>query len=598
MPGLKIKLTPFPENDAVNSDSNSDPEPKKATRDNTPKMESGLPPLKQRSTVKFEKSKKTNAKLSTADLLSVQERTLVRQSLIRDSRALFRKSVAQQSQNKIPRVSFVNSLYPKTSAAGEKIEMEEINAVDAWYEDTGILGKIAMWSLFIYVFCILAMIIVINFGYMTVRMYIFISHTFIVTLGIDVFTSYQGWKIMFSATCADGYVAKMKAAGKLPSKPKARRRTNDFRTSQINSLNPTAQQRKDRASVGLIHASHFYISFLDFLYYHQFCFRIDWTWNAYCARLRHLLIDLATHLGYKTAYRWYAHYSPHYDKPIAGQVAALIMDSSLMLGLTEIDEDAQIATFKYTNWWVPSDIGLSQIMEVNVMMIVIDLESRTCIYCEVNGEEWTDIQEILQIVVLCQSIYYHVLIHLYSNWWYVEDPNHPLHAFGVYTLMTTSISVFFGDFFKTKESARWLFMRNAIRGIHYHHRADLERYSKYSRTARFLLKARPVAKKYCTPENMKTDKVGFESFFIACILHSVDHYMAAQCTNPQLSEYCGPHKMLGAAWIHSMLDIPHREIFVKSSFKNSKLPWVRAMHNELAMIDEEYADMCHLGIRF
>lgn len=206
--------------------------------------------------------------------------------------------------------------------------------------------------------------------------------------------------------------------------------------------------------------------------------------------------------------------------------------------------------------------------------------------------------EVLQIIVMCHSIYYHILIHLYSNWWFIEDPNNPLHVYGLYTLLTNSISIYFGDFFDTKESGRWMFMKNAIRGIHFHYSADLERFSKYSRTARFLLKGRKICKKYCTPENMKCNNVGFESFFIACILHNVDHHMAAKCSSPLMSEHTGPHKILGAAWVRSMLDHPHREILVKSSFKNSEIPWIRRMHKELALVDEEYADMCHLGIRF
>jgi len=559
-------------------------------------MSKGLPPLLEERSVKFEENEKTYATLSSADTLNVKARTLVRQSLVRASRANFRKTLAKKAET-APRMTFMNNHYPKAQV-GEKVEREEVKAVDEWFEDSGILGTIQMLALFIYLGCFLALVLAINFGKMSVTMWIWISHTFVLNFVADIFSSYKTWKVMFGATCADGFVTKVKEKGKLPSKPTARRRTNDMRQSQINPSNPSAQQRKDRATVGIINTSHFYVSFVDFLYYHVFCFRVDWTWNAFGARLRHLIIGLAIKLGYKKAYRWYSMYTPHYDKPIAEQVAGLLLETSLMLSLTDVDEDSQMATFKFTNWWLPCDIGLDQIMEVNVLMLVVDLESRSCIYCEVNGEEWTDMNEVLQIVILAHSLYYHVLIHLYSNWWFVEDPEHPFHAYGVYTLVSNAVSIFFGSFFKKRESARWLLMKNAIRGIHYHHRADLERFSKHSRTARFLLKARVVAKKFCTPENLKCDKIGFESFFIACILHNVDHYMSAELTNPMLSEYEGPHKMIGVGWIKSCLDIPHREIMVKSAFKNSEVAWVRAMHAELAKIDEKYAEYCHLGIRF
>jgi len=589
MPGLKIKLTPFPENEAVNSDNiganNGETETSK-----------GLPPLLEERSVKFEENKKTYATLSSADKLNVKERTLVRQSLIRQSRVQHRKTLSQKAKN-APRMTFMNNQYP-TAQAGKKVEREEVKAVDDWFEDSGVLGTVNMLALFIYLGCFIVLILAINFGKMSVTMWIWISHTCILNFAVDIFVNYNTWKVMFGATFAQGYVTKMKEGGKLPSKPTARRRTDDMRQSQINPSNPSAQQRKDRATVGIINTSHFYVSFIDFLYYQLFTFRVDWTWNAFGARIRHLLICFAIKMGYKKAYRWYSHYTHNYDKPIADQVAGLLLETSLMLSLTEVDEDSQMATFKFTNWWVPCDIGTDQIMEVNVLMLVVDLESRSCIYCEVNGEEWTDMNEVLQIVIMAHSLYYHVLIHLYSNWWYVEDPNHPFHAFGIYTLLTSSISIYYGEFFKVKESARWMLIKNAIRGIHYHHRADLERFSKYSRTARFLLKARIIAKKFCTPENLKCDKIGFESFFIASILHNVDHHMAARLTNPYLAEYKGPHKMIGVAWIKSMLDLPHKEYFVRSSFKNSKVPWVRAMHNELAMVDELYADFCHLGIRF
>lgn len=592
MPGLKIKLTPFPENEAVND--NTIPDPK--SMDGGDALGSGtLPPLKEVRSVKFETKTKTSAALDT---LSAKERTIVRQSLIRDNRATFRKTLAQKAKT-APRVTFINKHYASYQT-GDEVKQEQVEGVDDWYEDAGFLGSVTMVALFIYLFCIIAVILAINFGKMTVTMWLLISHTFLLTLMADIFVSYQTWKTLFGATSATGFVTKMKAAGKLPSKPTARRRTNDLRKSQMNSLNPSAQQRKEYSKVGIVNTSHHHVSFIDFLLYHTFFFRIDYTINVYSARLRHLLICKAISWGYKTAYRWYTFYTPSYDQPVAEQVAGILLESSMMLGLTEVDEDAQMATFKFTNWWVPCDMDdcVSQLMEVNVMMLVVDLECRSCIYCEVNGEEWTDMNEVLQIVIMAHSLYYHVLIHLYSNWWYVEDPDHPFHAFGIYTLLTSSISIYYGAFFKVKESARWMLIKNAIRGIHYHHRADLERFSKYSRTARFLLKARIIAKKFCTPENLNCDKIGFESFFIASILHNVDHHMAARLSNPYLAEYLGPHKMIGVAWIKSMLDLPHKEYFVRSSFKNSKVPWVRAMYNELAMVDELYADFCHLGIRF
>jgi len=528
--------------------------------------------------------------------LKVGHKTAVRQSLLRGSIKKFTNYAKNEPRK--PRVTFVNSLYPAQPQDGKVVQQHKIEAVDDWFEDTGILGSITFYSLIIYPLCFIATLLAINFGRMTPMMWIMISHTFLVTLCADVYSNYFAWKVMFGATATNGHVDKMKKEGKLPSKPTARRRTNDLRASQMQSLNPTVQQRQDRARVGIVHTSHYHIPFIDFLFYHVFFFRIDWIYNSYTARMRHLLIRYLTKLGYKTAYRWYAHYTPLYEKSAAHQAGALLLESCLMLGLSEVDEDAGIATFKFTNWYVPSDIGVSQILTVKMMLLVVDLQEREVIFAEINGEEWTDMREVLQIVVMSQSIYYHALIHLYSNWWFIEDNTNPLHVYGLYSLLTSSISIYFGDFFKTKESARWMLMKNAIRGIHFHYAADLERFSKYSRTARFLLKGRKIAKKYCTPENMKCTEVGFESFFIACILHNVDHHMAAQCSNPQLSDYEGPHKILGAGWIRSMLDAPHREILVKSSFKNSEIPWIRAMHKELALIDKEYADMCHLGIRF
>jgi len=525
-----------------------------------------------------------------------KSKTAVRQSLLRNSGRNCNDMA--KKMNRKPRVTFVNSLYPTQQQAGETVKQHKIEAVDDWFEDFGITGHITMLSLFIYPTCFIATTLAINFNQMTPVLWIIISHTFVVTLVADIYSSWNSWKIMFGATLNGGYVRKMKEEGKLPNKPKARRRTNDLRKSQIQSLNPTEQQRQDRASVGIVHASHYYISFVDFLYYHLFFFRVDWTWNTYTARIRHLLIGLATKLGYKTAYRWYAHYTPLYEKSPRHQSAALLLESSLMLGLTEVDEDEELATFKFTNWYVPAECGVSQVLMVKVMELVVDLKERETIYAEINGEEWKDPIEVLQIIIMCQSIYYHVLIHVYSNWWFIEDKSNPLHDYGIYTLLTNSISIFFGNFFDTKESARWLFMKNAIRGIHFHFTTDLERFSKYSRSARFLLKGRKILKKYCTPENMKTTKVGFEAFFISSILHNVDHYMAARCSNPNLVVHSGPHKVLGASYIRSMLDAPHREILVKSSFKNSKIPWIRMVHKELALVDEEYADMCHIGIRF
>jgi len=595
-PKQSIKITPFDDKPKKKSGFNVvpfDDKPKKKSGFNVVPFDEKPPtPMKPMKIDSLDPSKPIVPKKKEEDRLSVTRNVKRRKSLLRN------KKQSSEEEERKPRVTFVNSLYPPPQAAGKRIEQPEILPVDDWYEDTGMTGFLTFFALIIYPTSALVTFAVIWEGMMTPTIWLIISHSFMVTLCADLYSNWYAWKIMFRATHNSGYVEKMKEAKKLPSRPKARRRTNDMRKSQIQGLNPTEQQRKDRASVGIVHASHFHISFVKFLYYHVFFFRIDWIWNAYTARVRHLLICLATKLGYATAYRWYTHYSPLYEKSPRHQGAALLLESSLMLGLTEVNEDANVATFKYTNWYVPAECGVSQILMVNLMTIVVDLEEREIMHAEINGEEWTDMVEVLQIIVMAHSIYYHVLIHLYSNWWFIEDDTNPLHDFGIYTLLTNSISIYFGAFFKTKESGRWMFMKNAIKGIHYHHLGDLERFSKYSRSARFMLKARKIAKKYCTPENMRSDKVGFESFFIACVLHNIDHALASVCSNPEILEHEGPHGVLGSAWVRSMLNNPHREVLVKSAFKEHQIPWIAAMYKELAVVDKEYADYCHIGIRF
>merc|ERR1711970_1393959 len=79
-------------------------------------------------------------------------------------------------------------------------------------------------------------------------------------------------------------------------------------------------------------------------------------------------------------------------------------------------------------------------MSIDLMIVEVDLKTRMCTYAEVNGEEWTDMNEVLQLLFQTITMYYHAVIHTYSNRFYTSNPADSCYTNGILTLITNGVS--------------------------------------------------------------------------------------------------------------------------------------------------------------
>jgi len=527
----------------------------------------------------------------------------------RFSIANMREKYKVPAKSKAPRITFVSKFYKnqeqekkdnlskaeQRSAGEEKImapppEVMLYHAVDNFSKALP----------FVYILHVTGSVTYFLWGGLTAAEYIFLNHSLILLLIIDAWTSYDQWLYMFGPERMDA-VAQASGEGRIPEKPTLRRRTDLHRPSQINEANPSSAQIQERSKVGIVNFSHYHLSFFNYFYLFKLRLRFDFVLNAARNLIRHRIITYLIKSGiYEKAYRLYPLYHKHWEKGPRACIGESCLETTIMLGLSELDENKQTATFKYSNWTACSNIAPDKIMSIDLMIIKVDLNTRMCTYAEVNGEEWTDMKEVLQLQYMLITGYYHPVVHLYANWFYTDNAADPCYQFGLLTLITNSVSFWGGTIAAGYDDPvpwRTILIRNALKGLHFHYMEDLKKFCKYSTTGRFLLEARRLCKKHCAKQR-PGDEHFFEAFFIACILHNVDHAVMTRMNNPADMDYLGPHELTSSELIRVMFCVPHDELFITSSFRRSRIPWVQDLYRDLRQIDRTLADNCHCGIRF
>jgi len=511
------------------------------------------------------------------------------------------------TKTKAPRVTFINAFYKdqeksKADIIGEKNKAVEEDKTIVPPPDVMLFHAVEGFSKtlpFVYILHIAGSITYFLWGGLTALEYLFINHSLALLFIIDAYTSYDQWKFMFGPERMDA-VAKSRGEGRIPDKPTLRRRTDLHRPSQINEANPSTSQLSERSKVGIVNFSHYHLSFFNFFYLFKMRLRFDFILNAAKNLIRHKIICFLINSGlYPKAYRYYRLYRPHWEKGPRACIGESCLETTIMLGLSELDEVKRKATFKYTNWIACSNIEPDKIISIDLMTIVVDLDTRMCTYCEVNGEEWKDMREVMQLQYMLITMYYHPLIHLYANWFYTDNAADPCYHWGLLTLITNSVSFWANSLagYDGYEPIRTILLRNTLKGLHFHYLEDLQRFCKYSHTGKFLLEARRLCKKHCANQRPGDDHF-YEAFFIACILHNVDHAMMTRMNNPADLNYVGRRELTSSELMRVLVCEPHDELFITSSFRRSRIPWVQDLYRELKALDQTLADNCHLGIRF
>jgi len=512
------------------------------------------------------------------------------------------------TKTKAPRVTFINAFYKdqeksKTDIIAEQNKPVEEEKIIVPPPDVMLFHAVDNFSKtlpFVYILHITGSITYFLWGGLTALEYLFINHSLALLLIIDAYTSYDQWKFMFGPERMDA-VAQRKGEGRIPDKPTLRRRTDLHRPSQINEASPTKSQLSERSKVGIVNFSHYHLSFFNYFYLFKMRLRFDFVLNAARNLIRHKIICSLINSGlYPKAYRYYPLYQKHWDKGPRACIGESCLETTIMLGLSELDEIKKTATFKYSNWVACCNIEPDKIMSIDLMTIVVDLDTRMCTYCEVNGEEWKDMREVLQLQYMLITGYYHPVVHLYANWFYTDNAADSCYHWGLLTLITNSVSFWGGTIaagYDDPEPWRKILLRNALKGLHFHYVEDLQKFSKYSKTGRFLLEARKLCKKHCAHQRPGDDHF-YEAFFIACVLHNIDHAQMSRMNNPADMDYLGPHELTSSELIRVMFCVPHDEMFITSSFRRVQIPWVQDLYRELKKLDQTLADNCHLGIRF
>jgi len=526
----------------------------------------------------------------------------------RYSMANMRDKFKVPTKSKAPRITFISGFYKNqkqdkdalVKEITERAEDEKALAPPPEVILYHAVDNISKTLPFLYIIHITCSITWFLYGGISAAQYILINHSLILMLFIDAYTSYDQWLFMFGPERMDA-VAQRKGEGRIPDKPTLRRRTDLHRVSQINEANPSQDQIKERSKVGIVNFSHYHLSFFNYFYLFKMRLRFDFVLNAAKNLIRHKFITFLIESGlYEKAYRLYPLYHKHWEKGPRACIGESCLETTIMLGLSELDEIKQTATFKYSNWVACSNIEPDKIMSIDLMVIKVDLKTRMCTYAEVNGEEWTDMREVLQLQYMLITGYYHPVVHLYANWFYTDNAADPCYHWGLLTLITNSVSFWGGTIaagYDDPEPWRNILIRNALKGLHFHYAEDLRKFCKYSTTGQFLLEARKLCKKHCAKQRPGDDHF-YEAFFIASILHNVDHAMMTRMNNPADLTYVGPHELCSSQLIRVMFCAPHDELFITSSFRKSNIPWVQELYRDLRVINRTLADNCHLGIRF
>jgi len=342
------------------------------------------------------------------------------------------------------------------------------------------------------------------------------------------------------------------------------------------------------------------LSFPQWLYY-KFTLRLDYLLNDIWRSAVHQARKSMLSRGLRAARSWSSLYQPCWEH-VDRQLAELVIESSLMLGLTETWSDRAsghtYGRFVYSDWLCPASPRFrDEAVQIDRFEVVVDLDRRRAIGAEVNGRQIGAGQDALVLADLCVSVNFHTILHAYANRACV--PNHPdpiLASAAVFTAAMNAQAWHAGYFAMTVATRfRRVLERNSRHGMFAHGSgAMMRQIVRYSRTGAFLVEARKATMAVLREHRVDVDP---EAYFLMSVLHSVDHHVIAAAVDP-VNLHSGLLGYGGMEWIRVLFQEPLRPIFADTRISSQNTGWVADLYKRLSAIDPWYADRVDYCIRY
>jgi hypothetical protein len=345
-------------------------------------------------------------------------------------------------------------------------------------------------------------------------------------------------------------------------------------------------------------ASH-RLSFGQWLYY-KFTLRLDYLLNDVWRTTAHVFRKSMLRRGLGFAHKWSSLYQPCWEQ-VDRQLAELLIESSLMLGLTETWSDPasghNCGRFVFEDWDCPASPRFcNEAVHVDRFEVVVDLDQRRALGAALNGRQIGAGEDALVLADLCVSINFHTVLHAYANRACV--PNHPdptLAKAAVFTLAMNAQAWHAGYFAMTDATRfRRVLELNSRRGMVAHAGPMMRQIVRYSRTGAFLMAARKVTMEVLREHRVDIDP---EGFFLMSVMHSVDHAVIAAAVDP-VNLYSRLLEFRGMEWIRVLVQEPLRPILADTRISSQKSAWVADLYRRLRAIDPWYADRIDYCIRY
>ena len=342
------------------------------------------------------------------------------------------------------------------------------------------------------------------------------------------------------------------------------------------------------------------LSFRQWLYY-KFTLRFDYLVNDLWRAAVHSLRKSLLRRGFRSARAWSSLYQPCWER-IDRQLAELLIESSLMLGLTETWSDPESGhthgRFVYTDWACPAGTRFeNEAVQIDRFEVVVDLDRRQALSAAVNGREIGAGEDALVLADLCVSIHIHTILHAYANWACVPDHKDPVLArAAVYTLAMNGQAWYAGHFANAEAANfRRVLMRNAQGGMFEHgNGAMMKQIVRFSRAGAFLMAARKATMDVLREHHVDINP---EAFFLMSVVHSVDHAVIPAAVDP-VNLHSKLLNYRGMEWIRVLVQEPLQPILANTRISAAKSGWIADLYKRLAAIDPWYADRVDYCIRY
>jgi len=423
----------------------------------------------------------------------------------------------------------------------------------------------------------------------------------ILLLCCDAYLGYLSWvQNFYELSRREAQYWERKSDIKRPVAPKARRRTQWARKSQLGD-HPTSQQYiKEKEKVGIRNICRGNIDFLSMMRYYWYGLRFDWFFNAILRIIIHQIAKTLHRYGFKYANRCYWYYQPFWNEGVARQIGEIFLTSGLIIAVSNVNEEENLATFRLNNWYCMSTNEESERVFIQELKITVDCTKRTAVAGRLDGKE-IDVNDgnVLMMMVSAASTYYHTVLHSYANWasencWQIPGM---LEAATASTAMNAYAHTSGAMIMNSMANFTKLLEVNAVKGIHKHvgpgSGGQVVALCKFSRVGSFILEARKELKEHLLTLDFGEQELDLEGFFLLSVVHSLDHLGLITSVNPL--DITGND---GAQYLLAVYTAPHLEVFMHSSFRKRKEKWMQDYYRRLCQIDKSLADECHAYIRF